>query len=57
MKYIKEIDEYLGKQFDSGDDEVRTWFLVRQNILPFLLCGMYALVVKIIGPAVMKINP
>ncbi|GFV44732.1 elongation of very long chain fatty acids protein 7 [Trichonephila clavipes] len=54
MKYIKEIDEYLGKQFDSGDDEVKTWFLVRHNILPFLLCAMYALVVKIIGPAVMK---
>ncbi|GFU35452.1 elongation of very long chain fatty acids protein AAEL008004 [Nephila pilipes] len=54
MKYFQAIDESIGKQFDTGDEEVRTWFLVRQNFLPFFLCAMYVLLIKIIGPAVMK---
>lgn len=37
-----------------SDPEIRTWFLIRHNYLPFILCGSYALFSTIIGPAIMK---
>lgn len=44
----------LEDTFNSGDPEIRTWFLIRQNYLPFILCGSYALFSSVLGPAIMK---
>ncbi|XP_042903946.1 very long chain fatty acid elongase 7-like isoform X1 [Parasteatoda tepidariorum] len=54
MDFLQRIDDTLEKTFDSGDKEIRTWFLVRQNTLPFVLCCSYALFCTVIGPAMMK---
>ncbi|GBM68542.1 Elongation of very long chain fatty acids protein 7 [Araneus ventricosus] len=54
LQLFTELDEAFGQYFDTGDPEVKTWFLVRQNTLAFLLCGAYILFVKVIGPAMMR---
>lgn len=40
--------------FEEGDPELRSWFLISNGYVPFVLCCMYILVIKYIGPAFMK---
>ncbi|KFM79271.1 Elongation of very long chain fatty acids protein 7, partial [Stegodyphus mimosarum] len=54
MLILQKIDNFLEETFNTGDKEIRTWFLVQQNLLPFALCGSYTLFVLLIGPAIMK---
>ncbi|KAG8193727.1 hypothetical protein JTE90_005025 [Oedothorax gibbosus] len=54
MLFFEELDAKIGNSFNSGDPEILQWFLVKQNLVPFILCGCYAIFVKLIGPAIMK---
>lgn len=43
----------LEETFNSGDQEVRTWFLIRNGYLPFILCFAY-LIISLYGPSLMR---
>ncbi|GIY34614.1 elongation of very long chain fatty acids protein [Caerostris darwini] len=50
MQIQKEVEIAIAYAYP----EVKTWFLVKQNSLPILICATYALFVTLIGPAIMK---
>ncbi|KAG8193726.1 hypothetical protein JTE90_005024 [Oedothorax gibbosus] len=44
------LEEYL----NTGDPVVREWFMVKSNFWPIFLCSSYLLIIKVIGPAMMR---
>lgn len=44
------LEDYL----NTGDPEVREWFMVKSNFWPIFLCTMYLLTIKVIGPSFMR---
>lgn len=40
--------------FPPSDPVVREWFLVKSNFWPIALCMAYLLLIKVIGPAIMR---
>lgn len=50
MTMFDGFEDYL----NTGDPEVREWFLVKSNFWPITLCMAYLLIIKVIGPAIMR---
>ncbi|XP_054706916.1 LOW QUALITY PROTEIN: uncharacterized protein LOC129216724 [Uloborus diversus] len=46
--------ESLKQTLDTGDREIRTWFLVENDYLPLILTAIYISFATVIGPALMK---
>ncbi|XP_015916238.1 very long chain fatty acid elongase 7 [Parasteatoda tepidariorum] len=51
---IMGIFDSLGEHLNTGDPVVKEWFLVKSNFWPIFLSSMYLLIVKVIGPSIMR---